>query len=281
VRSSPMPDLATFDLVNNKWNFTRFAREHGVRVPQSWLYDTVDELRAALRSGSLALPITAKPISQSASRGVFNIRNDGELSQLDAIDYRPILVQRHIFGEMISTSLIARSGRILAYATQYRDEQWFQLRVNPDFFQNVERFVTASNLSGPGNFDAICEEGSGLTYIIECNARFWYTMYMSMVVGLNFLDFALHEAAARPDHVATLGDGEMRLSPRAILASLWHANRHEWKLVAHHMSDPLAYVAKRKRLFNDTSVGIRPEQMRTFTPAELAGMVRPSRRLVA
>ncbi len=281
VRSSPMPDLATFDLVNNKWNFTRFALEHGVRVPECWLYERVDELRRDLDSGALELPVTVKPINQSGGRGVVHIRDKSEMGELDSVDYLPILIQRHIFGEMISTSVIANAGKILAYATQYRDERWFQLRVNPDFLDNVERFVAASALSGPANFDAISEEGSGLTYIVECNPRFWYTMYMSMVVGFNFLDYALGERAAASGAPATLGHGEMRLSPRAIVARPWRATRHEWALVAHHMRDPLAYIAKRKRFFDDTEVGVRPEQMRTYTAGEIASIVAPSPALVA
>src|SRR5262249_54838238 len=98
VRSSPLPDLATFDLLNDKGNFTRYALDHGVRVPQCWLYDRVDELRRDLLAGDLVLPVTVKPTNQSGSRGVIHIREQRELAQLDDVDYRPILVQRHIVG---------------------------------------------------------------------------------------------------------------------------------------------------------------------------------------
>jgi len=40
--------------------------------------------------------------------------------------------------------------------------------------------------SGPANFDAVLADGDGLSYIVECNPRFWYTIYLSMIAGLNF-----------------------------------------------------------------------------------------------
>src|SRR5580704_7281142 len=55
--TSLLPDVATFDLLNDKWNFTRFCLDRGIRVPQGWLFDSVGELRAALECGEVALPI--------------------------------------------------------------------------------------------------------------------------------------------------------------------------------------------------------------------------------
>lgn len=267
VRSSPLPDLATFDLLNDKWNFTRFARDHDVRVPECWLYDGVDRLRGDLQSGALAFPITAKPTNCSGNRGVIHIRDESEIGELDTIDYRPILVQRHIIGETIGISVMCRTGTIVAHATQRRDEHRFELFANPDLVRNVERLVATTKLNGPANLDAVLEQRSGLAYIVECNPRFWYTIYMSMIVGLNFFDLVIGQGSAPLGETVTLAHGEICLSLKAIILRPWKATRQDWKFLFYHLGDPLLYFVERKKLFADTEVAVEAAQMQPYQPA--------------
>jgi biotin carboxylase len=255
VRTTPLPDVATFDLLNDKWNFTRFALAHGVRVPQGWLRSSVDAVRRDLADGVLRLPLTAKPVNRSGGYGVVHLRDEADLAQLDRIDYRPILLQRHIVGETIGISVVARAGRVLVHATQRRDERRFELFANPDLAENVERLVAASGFSGPANFDAVLEDASGLSWIVECNPRFWYTIWMAMVAGLNFLDFAF---AAEPPAAApiTLAGVGLQLSPRDIVRHPGQASRRDWQVIGHHLRDPLPYLLARTHLVDDRDVAV-------------------------
>jgi biotin carboxylase len=280
VRSSPLPDLATFDLLNDKGNFTRFALDHGVRVPQGWCYASVDELRRDLMAGSLALPVTVKPTNQSGSRGVIHIREAGELGQLDEVDYRPVLVQRHIVGETIGISAICRDGKILAHATQRRDDRQFQLFANPDLVANVERLVAATRLNGPANFDAVLEDKTGLAYIVECNPRYWFTIYMSMIVGLNFFECALGDAATAPGKAASLDRGEIRLSLKELVAAPWRASAQDWAFATYSLGDPLVYFLQRQKFFDDRDIAVQAAQMQPYE-APVFGGVEPRRALTA
>jgi glutathione synthase/RimK-type ligase-like ATP-grasp enzyme len=269
VRSSPLPDLATFDLLNDKWNFTRFALAHGVRVPQGWSYDEPGELKRDLKSGALELPVTVKPTNQSGSRGVIHIRNRGEIAQLDEIDYRPILVQRHIVGETIGVSAICRDGRILVHATQRRDDYRFQLFANPDLIGNVARLAAATGLNGPANFDAVLEDKSGLAYIVECNPRFWFTIYMSMIVGLNFFDCALRDPAESVREPMSRDHGEIKLSLKRLLAMPWQASAQDWAHAAYTLGDPLVYFLQRRKFYDDRRVAVEASQMQPYQPPVL------------
>lgn len=280
VRSTSLPDLATFDLLNDKWRFTRFALEHGVRVPQGWHYEQADEVRRDLLSGALPFPVTVKPPNWSGGRGVMHIRDASELGQLDTVDYRPILVQQHIVGETIGISVICRDGRVLAHATQRRDERRFQLFANPDLVANVERLVAAAGLNGPANLDAVLEDKSGLAYIVECNPRFWYTIYMSMLVGLNFFDAALRDTASS-NGPATLAEGEICLSAKAIIAKPWRATRRDWRYLAYHFGDPLLYLAERKKLFDDVAVAVEGTQIEAHPSPLSRRRIEPSQALGA
>jgi hypothetical protein len=268
VPTSLLPDAATFDLLNDKSSFTRFCLDNGVRVPQGWLYQDVEELRAALDAGTLHLPITAKPTSCSAGVGVVHLREPGDLALIDTIDYRPILVQRHIHGETIGISVVCRDGEILAHATQRRDERRFELFANPDLLRNVERLVAVTKLNGPANFDAVLEDRTGLNYIVECNPRFWYTIYMSMILGLNFVDLAMHNRPS-PANPA----GHVQLSLGNILRRPGRATQFDREMLRYHFGDPVPFVFQRGRLFGDRHVHLPSEQTRA-EPREAAPVAR-------
>jgi biotin carboxylase len=264
VRHSPLPDLATFDLLNDKWNFTRFALDSGVRVPDGRLYETIDELRGAIRCGDWPLPLTLKPVNRSGGQGVMHIRDATELGLLNTVDYQPILVQRHIIGETVGISVICRDGKVVAQATQRRDDRRFELFTNADLLANVERFAAAANLNGPANFDAILEEATRLAYIVECNPRFWFTIYMSMLVGINFMAVALREGLASTTERTTLTDRMLRLSLKRGLLCPWQAGPAGRQFVRYHLGDPAIFAMERLRTCNDSNVAVPVEQMASY-----------------
>lgn len=271
VRSTPLPDLATFDLLNDKGNFTRYALDHGVRVPQCWLYDRADELRRDLLAGALCFPVTVKPTNRSGSAGVIHIRDRRELTQLDAVDYHPILVQRHIVGETIGISVVCHDGEVLVHATQRRDEKRFELFANPDLVANVARLAASVRLNGPANFDAVLEDSSGLAYIVECNPRFWYTIYLPMILGLNFVAVALRPGEGAPGKPATLANAEVSLAWRATLTRPWRASGADRAVAAYHLSDPLVYLLGRSNLIDDSDVSVAASLMQAYdAPSAMA-----------
>ena len=269
VRTSLLPDLATFDLLNNKWNFTRYCQAKGIRVPEGWCFETPGELRAALRSGEISLPITVKPASRSGSVGVFHILDEGDGALLDRIDYRPIVVQRHIVGEPVCISTICRDGRIVAHAGQRRDERRFQLFSHPDLLRNTERLVTATGLNGPANFDAVIEAETDLAYIVECNPRFWFTIYLSMLFGLNFMRPALAEAPPEAEPETMVSD-TLELSLKETLRHYFRAKPIDRALARYHLLDPIPYIVFRRGWVDDSDVAVDPARMNAYAWREPA-----------
>jgi biotin carboxylase len=264
VRCAPLPSLATFDLLNDKWNFTQFCLEHDVRAPQGWLFDSAAALRYAVDSGEIALPLTVKPTNRSGGFGVIHIREPDEIAQIDAVDYRPILVQRHIRGETIGISVLCDRGRVVAHATQRRDAKRFQLFANPDLLDNITRLAALTGYHGPANFDAVLADEDGLSYLVECNPRFWYTIYLSMIAGLNFVDLALNRSFATPTGIATLEHGDIRLSWWNTLTKPWRASRLDWRFLVYDLSDPLAYLVQRAKSYDDSEVAVPAGEMNAY-----------------
>jgi len=262
VRTSPLPDLATFDLLNDKWRFTRFCRDNGIRAPQGWLFDNIGELRSALDGGEVALPITVKPVNRSGGIGVIHVRDPDELGALDEVDYRPILVQRHIVGETIGISVLCDRGKIVAHAVQRRDALRFELFANADLVDNVARLAALTGYHGPANFDAVVADG--LSYIVECNPRLWYTIYLSMIAGINFVELAMTPAAF-PQPVS-VDAAEFRLSLRRILCRPWRASRRDWQYLCYCLSDPIPFALQRTRSYDDSDVAVPVEVMAASDP---------------
>jgi ATP-grasp in the biosynthetic pathway with Ter operon len=265
VRTSPVPALATFDLLNDKWSFTRFCAENGVRAPQGWLLESGATLRQGVQSGEIALPLTVKPINRSGGFGVIHIREAAELAQLDAADYRPLLAQRHIAGETIGISVLCEHGRVVAHAVQRRDTARFALFDNPDLLANVRRLASLTGFHGPANLDAVMSD-DGLSYIVECNPRFWYTISLSMVAGLNFVGLALSEVQRDAGESVALRHGEVRLAFLPTLLRPWRATPLDRKFVAYNLGDPIAYLLQRANAYDDSEVAVPVAQMAAHAP---------------
>ncbi|MBV8776992.1 MAG: ATP-grasp domain-containing protein [Alphaproteobacteria bacterium] len=268
VRSTPLPDVATFDLLNDKWNFTRFCRKHGVRVPEARLFDSRAELIAALEWGEIALPLTVKPTNRSGGIGVLHLRQPADLALLDGLDYRPVLTQRHIVGESVSITLLCERGRVRAHVAQQRDARRFRVLTHADLLRSAAQVAELTGYHGTVNYDAILAEADGLAYLVECNPRFWYSIYLVMLAGLNFVDLALHPGTG----VATLDRGEMRLSWRDVMARPWAATRLDWRFQRYNFSDPRAYLLLRRGCYDDSDVAVPAAAMAPYALPEVPAL---------
>ncbi|MGH7093322.1 MAG: ATP-grasp domain-containing protein [Stellaceae bacterium] len=255
-------------MLNDKWNFTRFCRDIGARAPQGWCFETVDGLRTVLRAGEIELPITLKPTTRSGGVGVVHIRDDSEIALLDRIDYRPILVQRHIFGEEISLSAVCRHGIILAHTVHRRTVRRFQLFSEPDLLETARRVVAAARYNGPVNFDAVREDTTGLSYIVECNPRFWFSIFLQLIAGINFFAVTLAGDAETPPVVRTTTSDVVDLSLRQALTHFRRATVLDRRLAQYHLSDPIPYLLNWARLVDDSEVAVHADQTNVYVEME-------------
>jgi biotin carboxylase len=272
VPTSALPSVDCFDALNDKWNFYRLCCGNDVRVPASWLYETPDELRRDLSAGRLELPITVKPTNRSGALGVCHVRDEGEIKVLQTLDYRPILVQRFILGRDVGINVLCRNGQVVAHAVQERSDRSFRLFEDSDLLANVARMAAAAGLHGPANIDAVIEDESGRGFILECNPRFWYTIYLSMILGLNFVKMSLALDQAEQFVVAPGDDPRVRLN-KALLFRLmrpWACRRSDWRMLRYHLADPIPYICEKQNIFNDDSVAVQRHLMKQFDDRAIA-----------
>ena len=58
----PMLSIEKFDLLNNKWRFTRLCLSLGIRCPRSQLFDDIAALNRAVQSEEVSIPFVVKPL---------------------------------------------------------------------------------------------------------------------------------------------------------------------------------------------------------------------------
>jgi hypothetical protein len=171
---------------------------------------------------------------------MLNGRNGVE--QLKRIHYRPILVQEFIAGRDICASIYCRSGRITAFVAYENRKRVHSAYWSETIFGDVERIAAHANLDGVCNFDMIAGD-DGNTYFLECNPRFFFSMNLSMLAGINFVGLGLSDDDG-PDPVRLQELTNVR-SPEAVLTSprsWFRLTRRDWAAARYAFSDPIPFV---------------------------------------
>ncbi len=241
----PMPDLDAFDLLNNKWRFTRLCNELGVQCPESWLFDDADRLRAEARRGGLPFPFIAKPLSQDSGAGCITVANAGRLGDLARIAYSPIIVQKYISGADIGASIFCRDGQIETFLAHNYSQGVYTAFDDRDVYDDLASIAACLRINGIFNFDMRLTPG-GEVFFLECNPRVYYKMAMSMLAGFDFLGCGLpwRRETATPslEHPVSVHLPKSMLK-RALTP--WKLDRDDWRVLRFHLADPAPYLRER------------------------------------
>ena len=258
----PGPDLATFDLLNDKARFQALCAAAGVRTPETRTFGTRAGLEAALVSGELPEKAIAKPLSLDGSEGCVVLDRETWRGRIDRIDYAPILVQRFVEGEDIGASVFCRRGAVTAFVAHRYHRAVYQTFDAPGVRADIERLLGPLGVDGVFNFDMRLDREGGV-HFLECNPRLFFKVAMSMLAGVNFV--ALGFGAPRDGPVAAPAC-TVRF-PKALAHALmtpWRIERESLRALAFTLADPVPWL--------------REEAGFATTPGPDAGGLAPVRR---
>jgi len=243
----PMPDAAHFEMLNNKWAFTRHCQAQGVACPESWFFPDAAALFSALERGQLTPPLVAKPLDLDGGHGVETLTASNWQATLAEIDYAPIIVQRLIEGEDIGAAAFYREGRMENFITQHYRRGVYQAFADPLIRDAVDRILRPLGTNGVFNFD-MRREPDGKVYFLECNPRFFFKVGLAMEAGFNFVAFGIGSTPgvpATPRETATV-----RRPAAAILRALGSAriDRNDLTMMRRLWADPLPYIRECLRI---------------------------------
>lgn len=242
----PVPDAASFALLDAKDSFVALCRRLGVPVPETRVLADRAALLALLAAGGTGA-LVAKPLGLSGSQGVYVIRPETPAHAIDRIDYAPIMLQSHVPGPDLSAFYLCRAGRILAEVAYAPDAGALRFIEHPGIRRHAATIIGHLRYDGVIGFD-VREAADGTPCFLECNPRFWINMEKSMLAGLNFVALGLWPPTAPLAAGSVVGRriprpaGLLRRRPGA-----WRAEDHA--LLRHYLADlPMVLVMAWDRL---------------------------------
>jgi hypothetical protein len=211
--SYPLPDTATFDLLNDKSTFLDLCRRLDIPTPMTEVFSERQQLLDRLLKGALKLPVVAKPTTMEGNRGV-KILLPGKACEVAAgLEYAPIMVQTFISGRDLCAFYLCRRGTVEAEVLYHNSGHFLEFIEIRDVGRHCRRIIQATNYTGVIGFD-IRQRENGALYFLECNPRFWYNMDLVMLAGLNFVELGL--ADAKPRQARGLA-GKVMIRPAGLL----------------------------------------------------------------
>lgn len=191
VNITPIPDMRTLNMFDDKWQFHRFCMQHGLRVPTTRFIGTKYDIDFDAVKAQLGLPFVIKPTNQAGSLGVQIVGSkayfEKNILHNPVYQYGPLIAQRFIDGIDIDLSLLSVNGTLSAYAIQQTNGSTTEFLENPYLDNVAEQISRDSAYHGVMHVDARIETATGHVFLIEANPRFWASITASVWCGLNFV----------------------------------------------------------------------------------------------
>lgn len=191
LRVTPIPDLETLDMFDDKWRFYQFCKQHDLPVPATRFLGSKAALDYDAVAAEFGVPFVVKPLNQAGSTGVQIIHSkanyEAAILHNAGYEYGPLIVQRYIDGVDIDVSFLSVGGRMCAFAVQQSAPSKIVFVANAELEAMAARLCQASAYHGVMHVDARIDAATGKVYLIESNPRFWATLTASVWCGLNFV----------------------------------------------------------------------------------------------
>jgi hypothetical protein len=224
VRSYPMPDRASFEILNDKWRFHQLCSKLGIPVPKAAPINNKADIDFDYLRMTVGLPFVLKPTNKCDRLGVHVIFSKDQLHKEICANanynFAPLVAQTFVTGVDIDISVLADNGHIKHFAVQIRKERTLYFVKNEELVSFAEILVRHLCYTGLIHIDARLQYGSGEIFLVEANPRFWGSLDAATCCGLNFvragIDVSMGRYCTEP---TTISDVSMP-SIRRILAEI-------------------------------------------------------------
>jgi predicted ATP-grasp superfamily ATP-dependent carboligase len=194
----PVPLIGDYQKADDKWQTLELARALGVPAPRSMLGSSAEEALAF--AGDAGFPLILKPRSSSGSRGLRKVHTEKELlaalEELTSLYGAPV-VQECIAqkGEGAGVGVLCDHGKPVASFSYKRLREYpvnggpgtLRESTNDTVIQEyAARLLKALNWHGVAMVEFKFDPKDGIPKLMEINPRFWGSLHLSYVAGVNF-----------------------------------------------------------------------------------------------
>jgi hypothetical protein len=253
----PSPDLATFDLLNDKGRFTELAGSLGLACPPTRRFDHKDELAAALKAGELPFPGIVKPLSRSGGAGVVRLDEGRWSAALARVTYAPLLWQSFLTDPQWDVSAFCREGEIIAFSLRRRGRGEYVFADSAEARRQTAILTRRLGVSGILDFDIIADQALTRFSWLECNPRVFFSIDFVAAAGINMIALGLGTAGIPCAGAIEAAPVKRVRKIRAAVAGLMRGEAlasPDLRLALSDLSDPAMFL---KDLTLETLAGFR------------------------
>ncbi len=200
----PVPELATLNRLDDKWQFYRLLRELNIPTPHTEIIRSRDDIAERLPPHEPG-PVIVKPTALSGGRGVKRLERSadlrGHVEGNDEFKDFPLIVQEYVPGHDAGLAFLADHGRVLAWAAFHKlKNRGFIYRFERDeeLLDIAQKIAGHTGYTGVAQIDMRKDERNGQVLVLECNPRLWLSMAVTMRAGLNFVSKGMDLALGKP-----------------------------------------------------------------------------------
>ena len=179
-----LPDLNTFNLTSDKWEFQKFCEENKHPVPKSIIKATYNKLKDSFR------PVVLKPKSGQGSVGIKYFRKIEDLPKLSEIDWNKYLLQEKITSnrKVAGAFFLRHKNKILSEYCHQRIRifppeggvtVYSSSVIYPEILNTGRKLLDDLNWEGLAMIEFMFDEPTKSWRIIELNPRIWGSVLLS------------------------------------------------------------------------------------------------------
>jgi len=234
------PDWAIFDRAMDKYSAIQAAQDVGAPVPRTIDGRSLDYIFATMDEEGLIYPVVMKPrIRGDGILGTVIVSSNEELAQtykefekigkLEPLyDYQRPLIQEFLTGMIYDCCTLSKNGELKAVLTMCRVRTQYPyggagvVDVSTKDLEIVEysrRLLRELDWTGPAEIEWI-KTRDGSFKLMEVNPRFWGTVQLSIVCGIDFPRLAMRMYAGDDLGIVDALDYEEGIKVRWVLDEL-------------------------------------------------------------
>lgn len=197
-----VPNLASFEICQDKLKTIQFAENLGVRVPKTLIFENLEELKKNIAKIDF-FPLVLKPRKSSGSRGIVYINNKEDLLK----SLNPEYIEKYSFpliqeyipngGKAVGASFLYYNGeevfgfchqRIREYPPSGGPSTLAISVYNNNVLSIGRKLLNNLNWSGLAMVEFKEDPRNSELVLMEINPRMWGTIGLALFAGKNFLD---------------------------------------------------------------------------------------------
>lgn len=187
----PLAEWETLKLLNNKWRFNEFMNKNGIPCPKTILVNDIKQIISL----DIEFPIIVKQLELDDNKGVAKLNSSQELDAYitngDEYHNFPLLIQEYIPGIDMGINILAKNGKIIAcnmhkYYPNGHSRNVTQFIKDRSILDIGRKIIYCCNYTGVANIDLRLDDRDNSIKVIEFNPRFWGTLDISLLTGINF-----------------------------------------------------------------------------------------------